>query len=126
MLWTPINIPGWKRGMHRLFRLEGKDARHLFHHQRLYLADDSGEDPEACSDGPLRIPKCTHLDTYYTIQTGTQVWIDVCCEDDVLFPNPELDESPDGAAHVALPVAVVIARYHGLPEPTRHPDSYDN
>jgi len=55
-LWTPITVPNWKPGMHRLFRNDDpKLAEAYSARQRLYLCDDSGATPDQADDGPLRV-----------------------------------------------------------------------
>ena len=54
--WSPVHIPGWKPGMHRLFRNDDpKLAAAYSTRQRLYLCDDSGSTPDQTDDGPLRV-----------------------------------------------------------------------
>lgn len=55
-VWTPIEIRGWKPGMHRLFRNDDPKLTEAYSaRQRLYLCDDSGATPDQTDDGPLRV-----------------------------------------------------------------------
>lgn len=116
--WSPVPIPGWKPGMHRLFRNTSKAVDTLHRTLTLYLCDTSGDYPDDCDDGPLRVSEITEFDQQYS---GRQVVvaIDVCCESDPEAPDPELFGNPDGVALVSVVVAEAIAAYFGRPFPPK-------